>query len=1034
MPENTPEHYWKSLAERDAHLLQIAPARDVIPSEARDLLLDEFPEGLTSLAGGFARRDFLKAAGFTLAAGVMTGCSPAPVQKAIPFLVQPEEITPGVATFYASTCGGCSAGCGLLVKNRDARPIKLEGNPQHPISRGGLCAVGQASLLGLYDSTRYLHPHAHGKQSTWAEADRAIIAQLLTIRKNRGAVRFLTGSITSPTTRAMMAGFLRGFPDARHVSYDPLSSSAILDAHQRTHAARILPRYRFERAEVIASFDADFLGTWISPVEFTAGYRAGRALEGEHPRMSYHVQFESRMSLTGSKADRRVRIAPGQLGLIMSQLALRVARKAGIPISWSVADSSVSSGMLDDLAQRLWQARGRSLVVCGEQDVQAQVLCNFLNHLLNNYGATLDMERPSYQRQGNDRELETLLRELRDAKVAALLIHGVNPVFDLPVGDELPALLKNVPLVVTFAERPDETSALAHFVCPEPHRLESWADVEAVAGTISLAQPAMQQFGSNRLLIESLAAWMGTPKPAYDILRERWQASVFPRQKKERSFQAFWDRSVHDGFAQVEPERARRGGQPFKTAAVQPVTAARTPPAGAFTLVMYPKVGILDGRHANNPWLQELPDPITKVTWDNYACLSPAAATRLGAVEGDVVRIEIGPPGRAARMLELPVCVQPGQHDQVVAVALGYGSKASARFRQVGPRWFQAKFSVGEHGRVGGNAAPLTELRDGALRYTQPEARLAMTGKKHPLACTQEHHTIAVPEKLALPGGERREIIQETTLSALLSGEHKVNHEARAGQHTGMWPDDHPSPGHRWAMVIDLSACTGCSACVVACQAENNIPVVGRDEVRRRRAMHWMRVDRYYMGLDENVDVAYEPMFCQQCGNASCETVCPVLATVHSEEGLNQQIYNRCVGTRYCANNCAYKARRFNWFDYPREDRLQNMALNPDVTVRSRGVMEKCTFCVQRIQAAKIEAKQRGEKVADGAIQTACQQSCPAQAIVFGDRNDAQSKVSQLLRSGREYTVLGEYNFQPSVGYMKIVRNRPEGEGEKHNG
>ncbi|MBI3664409.1 MAG: TAT-variant-translocated molybdopterin oxidoreductase [Acidobacteria bacterium] len=1019
MPENTSKHFWKSLEERDADLVQIASAGD------------EFPEDLTTLRDGFGRRDFLKAAGFTLATAAMAGCGRAPVQKAIPFLVQPEEITPGVAYFYASTCDGCSAGCGLLVKNRDGRPIKLEGNPEHPMSRGGLCAVGQASLLGLYDSTRYLQPQEQGTPTTWEEADRAIAAQLQTVRMNRGAIRFLTGTVTSPTSRAMIGSFLRGFADGRHVSYDPLSISAILDAYERTHGARVLPRCRFDRVDVIASFDADFLGTWISPVEFTAGYRAGRALEGEHPRMSYHVQFESRMSVTGSKADRRVRVAPSELGLVMSQLAVRVARKAGAGISWSVSDSSVPVKVLDDLAERLWQARGRSLVVCGEQDVQAQVLCNFLNHLLNNYGATLDTERPSYQRQGNERELETLVRDLRDGKVAALFIHGVNPVFDLPGGDELSALLKKVSLVVSFAERPDETSALAHFVCPEPHRLESWADAEAVAGTLSLAQPTIHPIGTNRALIESLSSWMGAPKPAYDILRDRWQASVFSRQKKERSFQAFWDRSVHDGFAEVEPERAKL--QSFKMAAVQPVPGGKAPAAGAFALVLYPKVGILDGRHSHNPWLQELPDPITKVAWDNYACLSPAAAARLGVADGDVVRIELGA-GGAAKTLELPVCVQPGQHEQTVAVACGYGGKATERFTQVGPRWFQAKLSVGENGRVGKNVAPLAELRDGALRYAQANVSLVKTGKKQPLACTQDHHSIRVPEKLALPGGERREIIQETTLPVLLSGERGAKHEAHSGQNTEMWPEDHPSPGHRWAMVIDLSACTGCSACVVACQAENNIPVVGRDEVRRRRAMHWMRVDRYYSGPDDEVDVAHQPMFCQQCGHASCETVCPVLATVHSEEGLNQQVYNRCVGTRYCANNCAYKVRRFNWFDYPREERLQNMALNPDVTVRSRGVMEKCTFCVQRIQAAKIEAKQRGEKLSDGAIRTACQQSCPAQAIVFGDRNDPVSKVSQLLRSGRRYAVLGEYNFQPSVGYLKIVRNRPEGEGERHNG
>ncbi|MCL4523189.1 MAG: TAT-variant-translocated molybdopterin oxidoreductase [Acidobacteria bacterium] len=1017
MSESNPKPYWKCPEERDAQENFLEAARD------------EFSEPVVVPTNGFGRRNFLKSAGFAVAAATLAGCSRAPVEKAIPFLVQPEEIIPGKAYFYASTCDGCSAACGMLVKNRDSRPIKLEGNPEHPVTRGGLCAVGQASLLGLYDSSRYLQPQAQGKPTTWDELDRAITAQLLAIRANKGAVRFLTGSIVSPTTRAQVRAFLKTFPVARHVVYDPLSSSAILDAHEGTHGSRLLPHYRFERAEVIVSFDADFLGTWISPVEFTAAYRAGRNPDAQPPRMSYHAQFESRMSITGSKADRRIRIAPNEIGLVMTQLAQRLAAKAGTKLNWNgLTASPMPEKELDDLAARLWAARGKSLVVCGEQEVAVQVLCNFINHLLGNYGATLDIEKPSFQRQGSDRELAALVEELRAGKVAALFTSGVNPVFDLPAGEEFAAALKRVPLVASFTERPDETSALAGYVCAAPHRLESWDDAEAVVGVVSLAQPAIRPLGNVRPLMETLAAWMGAPKSAYDLLRERWQKDVFPQQKSEKSFQAFWDRSVHDGFAVVEAEKSRV--QSFQMAAVQPL--AGTKPS-AFSLVLYPKVGLLDGRHAYNPWLQELPDPVTKVTWDNYACLSPAAAKRLSVIEGDVVRLELASAAGSGNSIELPVYVQPGQHDSVVAVALGYGSKLSERFKHIGPSWFLAKLTTGDDGRVGKNAAPFVELRDGALHYSRADIRVTHTGGRRPLACTQSQNTIAVPKNLELPGVNRRPIVQETTLPVLLHGE-AGGHEGQSNAAHEMWPADHPSTGHHWAMVVDMNACTGCSACVVACQAENNVPVVGRDEMLRHRSMHWMRIDRYYSGEDDAIDVAHQPFMCQQCGHAPCETVCPVLATVHSEEGLNQQIYNRCVGTRYCANNCPYKTRRFNWFDYLHDDTLQNMALNPDVAVRTRGVMEKCTFCVQRIQAAKIEAKQRGEKVADGAIQTACQQTCPAQAIVFGDRNDPKSRVSQLLKSGRNYAVLGEFNFQPSVGYLKIVRNRAESEGEKHNG
>ena len=1008
MSGNDPKHYWKSLEEQGL----TTPRAE-----------GEFPEDASARP---TRRDFLKAAGFTFSGTLLTGCSRAPVEKAIPFLIQPEEIIPGRSLFYASTCAGCSAGCGLLVKSRDGRPIKLEGNRQHPVSRGGLCAVGQASILGLYDSHRLKQPMREGKQTSWEEVDRAVMAQLEAIRKDGGTVRILSGSIISPTLRDAMQKFLKPFPNARHVVYDPLSSSAIPEAHDLTHGTRVLPRYRFERAAVIVSFGADFLGTWISPVEFTRAYQAGRNLAEKPPRMSYHVEFESVLSLTGSKADKRLPVAPGELGLVMTHLTQRVAEKAGASFeAAAVAPSPIPANLLDDLAERLGQARGRSLVVCGSQDVQAQVLCNFLNHLLGNYGTTLDIEHPSFQRQGNDHELEALLRELGDGKVSALLVYGVNPVYDLPQGKSLGETLRRVPLVISLGERLDETASAARYVCPDPHFLESWSDAEAVSGVVSLSQPVLHPLGNTRSVPETLATWSGTPKSAYEMLRESWQANIFPRQKKEHSFQAFWDRAVEAGYVEVESRPGQ--AKPFNLAAARPFLAAPHPPAGALALVLYPKVTMLDGRHAYNPWLHELPDPISKVSWDNYACFSPATAAKLGINEGDVVRIDAHGSDGNSGTLELPALLQPGQHDATVAVALGYGSELSARFAKVGPAWLDALPSVGEDGRVGKNAAPLMELAGGALRYGRRTVRLTKTWKKAALASTQSHHTLSVPEKLATSTTrEPRPIIQETTFQAFQKNSSAGVRNAEKPKED-LWPADHPYNGHRWAMAIDLSACTGCSACVVSCQAENNIPVVGKDEVRRKREMHWLRVDRYYSGAGSDVDVAYQPLLCQQCENAPCETVCPVLATVHSEEGLNEQVYNRCVGTRYCANTCPYKTRRFNWFEYARDDRLQNLALNPDVTVRSRGIMEKCTFCVQRIQEAKIEAKRRGEKVADGAIQTACQQSCPAQAVVFGDINDPKSRVSQLAASGRAYRVLEELDVRPSVNYLSLVRNREEG-------
>ena len=944
------KQYWRNLAEREH------------PAEAaRDAEVEFSENPLQQIEAGHSRRGFLKAAGFAFAGAAFAGCSRAPVEKAMPYLVQPEDIVAGRAQYYASTCAGCAAGCGLLVKVRDGRPIKLEGNPDQDISRGATCAVGQASILGLFDSLRLKQPLAGGKPSAWPEVDAAIRARL----QPDSAVRYLSGTITSPTKQTAIDRFLAQFRDSRHVMYDALSASAILDAHQQTHGTRLLPHYRFQKAGVIVSFDADFLGTWISPVEFARDY-ASRRLP---PEMSWHVQFEGRMSLTGSKADRRVRIAPGEIRAVLARLADRIGRNE-------------SQG--DEVAKRLLGARGRSLIVCGTNDIHTQVLVNHINHLLGNYGATLDIERPSRQRQGDDRELGDLLAEIGDGKVAALFIDGVNPVAELPDVRGF----ERVGLVVSFAGSLDETAGHAHFVCPDHHYLESWSDAEPVAGRVSLTQPAIRPLGSTRAVIESLAAWSGRPVKAYDVLRQTYQAG--------------WERALEAGF--TEGEVAPLPLKPFNTAAVSAaLAAAAAEVSGGYTLVLHPSVAMLDGRHAYNPWLHELPDPITKITWDNCAALSPATAASLGVSDGDVVRIGT---------VELPVVVQPGQHDCVVAVALGYGRKASERFATLGPRWIDRQPTVNRKGRIGENAAGFLALRDGTLRYERTGIRIAKTGRRIELAATQTHHTL-----------DGRPIVQE-----IAKGEFGKPPEP-AEVREELWPPDHPYKGHRWAMAVDLNACTGCSACVVACQVENNTPVVGKDEVRRRREMHWIRIDRYYSGSPGDVEVAHQPMMCQQCDHAPCETVCPTLATVHSDEGLNQQVYNRCVGTRYCANNCPYKTRRFNWFDYPREDRLANLVLNPDVTVRTRGVMEKCTFCVQRIQEAKIEARCTGAPIRDGDIRTACQQSCPAGAIVFGDLNDPNSRIARLARDGRQYRVLEDLNVGPSVHYLKIVR-----QGDKQDG
>jgi molybdopterin-containing oxidoreductase family iron-sulfur binding subunit len=1009
MPEQL-KHYRKSLD------VVGAGSGDPAPTSC-----DEFPEPCAPASGPFSRRDFLRAAGFAFLGAAVAGCSRGPTEYALsPVAPAPGQV-PGRTLDYATTCGACSAGCGLLARVRDGRPIKIEGDPDHPLSHGGVCAMGQAALLGLYDRLRLQQPLKEGQPSTWTVVDADIRRRLGEIRHNGGTVRVLSGTLTNPTTRAKVAEFLAYCGNGSHVQYDPLSCSAIQRAHELTHQRRLLPHYLFDQARVIVGVDADFLGTWLSPVEFTAAWSAGRQPTGNPPRMSYHAQFESRLSLTGSKADERYRVLPGEVGLLLTHLAMRLGPRANRPLNTTgIEPPPVPAAVLDRLADSLWQQREHSLIVCGTQEVAHQVLCNFLNDVLGNYGKTLDIDRPSLQAQGDEVALQQLMQDLRGRHVDALVVLDCNPVYDLPNGEEFAGLLRQVPLTVACAERPDETTAACKYVCPLPHPLAAWGDAEPVRGLVSLAQPTMLPLEDSRPVLEILARWMGRPRPALDSIQEYWRAKIYPRRQRHGSFQEFWDNTLRDGHAEINVPQNQR--PTFDPTQIQPVLRATRPASGEFTLALYPKVSLRDGRHAYNPWLQELPDPITKVAWDNYACLSLGAAQALGVETGSVIRMEVsgGPPA-----LELPVLVQPGQHDQVVAVALGYGSQASARFGDIGPAWLEARPTLGPNGRVGVNAGPWV-ARDGTRGFAGRNVRLSRVGRQHPLACTQQHHSIQIPHPLAPPGHESRPAIRETTLTLLGRGLQTTPQQGAHGheEQANLWPPDHATAGHRWAMCIDLGACTGCSACVVACQVENNIPVVGKDEVRRQREMHWLRIDRYYSEHAGTVDVAFQPMLCQHCGNAPCETVCPVLATVHSTEGLNQQVYNRCVGTRYCANNCPYKVRRFNWFDYAHEDMLQNLTLNPDVTVRSRGVMEKCTFCVQRIQEARIAARARGETLRDGAVQTACQQSCPAHAIVFGDLSDPNSRVSQQLRDPRRYRVLAELNVQPSVNYLEIVRNR----------
>ncbi len=1007
MAEGKGKTYWKGIEERE----RTPEFLKTLESEFPDPLpIDALLNSAKSSKSKFSRRSFLKASGFSIATAIISACARGPVEKAIPLLNRAEQSMPGKAFWYASTCHGCSAACGIQVKNRDGRPIKIEGNPNHPLSQGGVCAVGQAMVLGLYDELRLQQPILQGKKAQWTQVDKFVKEKLDALVQ---PVYFLTGTVTSPTVRFWISRFLKQQKNGKHIQYDALSHSAILEAHQKTHGARVIPAYHFDRAEVVVSFDADFLGTWISPVEFTADFMKTRKLDAKPPQMSYLVQFEGRMSLTGANADERIKASNPEMREILFYFAQSIARHTGRKIDVpqvSLKEISLSANKLDSIIDRLLNARGKSLVICGSNDVRLQMVVNFINEALENYSRTVDVTNPSLQWQSNEQEVQALISAMEAGEVGALFIAGTNPVYSLPNGDQFARALKNVPLTVNFNAYVDETAEHCQVVSATPHFLETWEDAEPHPGVISVTQPLIRRLGQTRTVQEALAAWSGAPADDHQLMQQVWKKELFPLQKKFADFQTFWDRSVEQGVALItRPAKKVR----FKSSALDGIEWNDVQEHKTYELVLYPKVGMLDGTHAQNPWLQELPDPVSKATWDNYVCISPITAKKLGIKQGDVLEVSNG-----SYTVQLPALLQPGQHEEVLAIAIGYGRKGTERFHSIGPDWIGKRPTVKKGETVGKNAYPFARWHLGLIDF-ESSVDVKKTGRKVNLALTQTHHTLTVPENL---GGEKRDLVRETTFAEFKLDPHSGNKKEH--KILQLWPNDHVYTGHHWAMVIDLSKCTGCSACVVSCQAENNVPVVGKDEVYRRREMHWIRIDRYYSGDDAEVEVVHQPVMCHHCDHAPCENVCPVLATLHSDEGINQQIYNRCVGTRYCANNCPYKVRRFNWFDYWKRGKKENLVLNPDVTVRTRGIMEKCSLCVQRIQEAKIEAKRQGKPLKDGDIKLACEQSCPAGAIVFGDMNDPESRVSKLIHHPRHYRMLEEFNFLPTVGYLTVVRNK----------
>lgn len=978
--------YWKSLEELN-NQPEHTPQSTIV-SEGKNLLeiIDEEIAQRPS-----TRRNFLKFCGFSFATAAIASSCENPVQKAIPYLNKPEEVTPGMANHYASTYYDGAEYNSVVVKVRDGRPIKIEGNTLSPITRGGSSARAQASVLSLYDdSARLKNPAKEGKAISWQSLDSEIIARLSEMSAAGETTVFLTAPVISPTTKKLMGEFIEIYPGTKHIVYEPVSYSGMLEANKASFGEAVVPFYHFDKAEVVVSFGADFLGTWMAPVEFARDYAQMRSLTNGENRLSHHVQFETGLTTTGAKADKRYAIKPSETAGLLKGLYNQIASLSGA----SAAEGGNNHASLSEIAGKLWQSKGKSIVVCGSNNKNEQMLVNAINELLQNVGSTIDFARPFLTKQAIDSEMEALVNDMNEGKVSGLILWNVNPAYDYYNTAALESGLKKLKLSISFNNVMDETLAHVTYSAPDHHYLESWGDAEPVSGHYSLAQPAIRPLFSTRQAQESLLKWMGKEPDYYAYLSNFWLTQLLSGSKSA------WTQCLQDG---VYASETTAKSVSYNSASMSEAIAALAAPAEkqGFEVELYQNLSMGNGQYTNNPWLMEMPDPISKVCWDNFAAISPASAKELGVAAGNIIKVS---------ELELPVLIQPGQADGTLSIALGYG---------------HTSFGKVANG-VGKNAFTLSGFQNGSRRFALSGVQPAVVAGVYKLASTQMHHNM-----------DGRPIVRETVLSKYLQSPDSGNelHAEFEEKHVTLYKDTE-FKGHHWALAVDLNKCTGCSTCVIACQAENNVPVVGKQEVMNYRIMHWMRIDRYYNGDEQNPETVFQPIMCQHCDNAPCENVCPVSATNHSSEGLNQMAYNRCVGTKYCMNNCPYKVRRFNWFRYATSDKfdynmnsdLGRLVLNPDVTVRERGVVEKCSLCVQRIQEKKLLAKEENRTLADGEIKPACSQSCPSGAIVFGDVNDPNSEVSKLFKDPRNYHLLEELHTLPSVGYLTLVRNKPADE------
>ena len=1045
------KRYWSGLDElHETEAFKAIQAQEFPESQSVDEFLSD--EQLESTHTG--RRDFLKFMGFSLTAATLAACE-TPVVKSIPYTNKPAEVTPGVANHYASTYYDGQNFVNVLVKTREGRPIFVKANNQTGVAAPNARVI--ASVMSLYDSARLTGPQIDGRAAEWSAVDAEVAASL----GKGGRNVILTNTVMSPSLKRAVS--LAGL---EHIQYDAIDYGAFRKAAELDYGVNTFPSYKFEEAQAIVTIGADFLGTFGDAVWYEENWAKTR--NPESGSMSRMHAFETNMSLTGSNADYRSMVKPSEHGKVATALLNAVSGRGAAGALSEGVQAAVNAAVKD-----LKAAGKNALVLCGSNDLNVQRVVNAINEALGATGTTVKFESNDLF-QGSSAALAQLTQDMAAGRVNTLIVADCNPAYDAANAAAFSAALGKVNLTVSTATVADETASQCRVIAPTHHWLESWGDLQIEGSRIDLVQPTISPLHNTRGWGESVLAWSGQATDWYTFLRQTHQAGYTADAMYTDSN---WNTAVHNGFIGLD---AGEQTAPAYTgdALTSAVAALNAQQGGTFELALYEKTTMGAGQHAANPMLQETPDPLTKVTWDNYVTMAHSDVDAMGLngfigqeKPASVVRVTVG-----GESLELPVFPMPGQTPGTIGIALGYGRGAN------GENIGKAAFQTGENGsfltNAEGGMVPVGQNVFGWATsgdfngYHQFDVTVEATGATYPLACTQIQNTfmgrdsIVKETNMASFFAERNAEKGEASWNKLikLAVHEDVNQDGTIDAQDGkpteafdLWHEHAvENVGHRWGMTIDLTTCTGCSACVTACHIENNVPVVGKDEVRRHRDMHWLRIDRFFSsdfslerGEEEGVGVissyrkmedpaanpqtVHMPMMCQHCNHAPCETVCPVAATTHSNEGLNQMTYNRCIGTRYCANNCPYKVRRFNWFNYPgykkfanfnpAQDSLMRMVLNPDVTVRSRGVMEKCSMCVQRIQAGKLEAKKAGAPVVDGSVTTACAEACPTHAINFGDLNDTKSAARQVSETNRAYHALEEIGVKPNIFYMTKVRN-----------